>query len=98
MSLNLLINGAFGTIPIVGNLFSISVKIHARNAQSLQGSPIEKHGRPGSIWSAHYWSITVDRHTPLECHCPIESEYRFMPIFPAPVFWLVTHQLSLMSG
>jgi hypothetical protein len=36
MSLNLLINGAVGAIPIVGDLFSIWFKSHARNAQLLR--------------------------------------------------------------
>ena len=36
MSLNLLINGAFGAIPIAGDLFSIWFRSHARNAKLLR--------------------------------------------------------------
>ena len=36
MSLNLLINGAIGAIPILGDLFSIWFRSHARNAELLR--------------------------------------------------------------
>ena len=36
MSLNLLINGVVGAIPIVGDLFSIWFRSHARNAELLR--------------------------------------------------------------
>ena len=36
MSLNLLINGAVGTIPILGDLFSVWFRSHARNAILLR--------------------------------------------------------------
>ena len=36
MSLNLLINGTIGTIPILGDLFSIWFRSHARNAVLLR--------------------------------------------------------------
>jgi hypothetical protein len=36
MSLNLLINGAVGAIPVVGDLFSIWFRSHARNAELLR--------------------------------------------------------------
>ena len=36
LSLNLLINGAVGAIPIVGDLFSIWFRSHARNAELLR--------------------------------------------------------------
>lgn len=36
MSLNLLINGTVGAIPIVGDLFSIWFRSHARNADLLR--------------------------------------------------------------
>ena len=35
MSLNLLINGTIGAVPIVGDLFSIWFRSHARNAVLL---------------------------------------------------------------
>jgi len=36
MSLNLLINGTIGAIPILGDLFSIWFRSHARNAELLR--------------------------------------------------------------
>ncbi|MEO6306529.1 MAG: DUF4112 domain-containing protein [Nitrospiraceae bacterium] len=36
MSLNLLINGTVGAIPIVGDLFSVWFRSHARNAELLR--------------------------------------------------------------
>ena len=36
MSLNLLINGTIGTVPIIGDLFSIWFRSHARNAELLR--------------------------------------------------------------
>ena len=36
MSLNLLINGTIGTIPIIGDLFSVWFQSHARNAVLLR--------------------------------------------------------------
>jgi len=35
-SVNLLINGAVGAIPIVGDLFSVWFRSHARNAELLR--------------------------------------------------------------
>jgi hypothetical protein len=42
MSLNLLINGAVGAVPIAGDLFSVWFRSHARNARLLR----EAAGRP----------------------------------------------------
>ncbi|HSA84789.1 MAG TPA: DUF4112 domain-containing protein, partial [Nitrospira sp.] len=36
MSLNLLINGTFGAVPIVGDLFSVWFRSHAKNAVLLR--------------------------------------------------------------
>jgi hypothetical protein len=36
MSLNLLINGAIGAIPILGDVFSVWFRSHARNAELLR--------------------------------------------------------------
>jgi hypothetical protein len=36
MSLNLLINGTIGSVPILGDLFSIWFRSHARNAELLR--------------------------------------------------------------
>lgn len=36
MSLNLLINGAVGTVPVIGDLFSVWFRSHARNAVLLR--------------------------------------------------------------
>jgi len=47
MSLNLLINGAIGVIPIVGDLFSVWFRSHARNAALLRQAATEP-ARPTS--------------------------------------------------
>ena len=55
MSLNLLINGTIGAIPILGDLFSIWFRSHARKADLLRRAAlnrIEKHSRPGCMWPA----------------------------------------------
>jgi hypothetical protein len=43
MSLNLLINGTIGTIPILGDLFSIWFRSHARNAELLRRAATQPH-------------------------------------------------------
>ena len=43
MSLNLLINGTVGAIPIVGDLFSIWFRSHARNAELLRRAATQPH-------------------------------------------------------
>lgn len=43
MSLNLLINGTVGAIPIVGDLFSVWFRSHARNAELLRRAAIQPY-------------------------------------------------------
>ena len=43
MSLNLLINGAVGAIPIAGDLFSVWFRSHARNAELLRRAATQPH-------------------------------------------------------
>lgn len=43
MSLNLLINGAVGAIPIAGDLFSIWFRSHARNADLLRRAVLQPY-------------------------------------------------------
>jgi hypothetical protein len=43
MSLNLLINGAIGAIPIIGDLFSIWFRSHAKNAELLRRAATQPH-------------------------------------------------------
>ena len=43
MSLNLLINGTIGAIPILGDLFSIWFRSHARNAALLRRAETEPY-------------------------------------------------------
>ena len=53
MSLNLLINGTIGAIPILGDLFSIWFRSHARNAVLLREAatkPIETINATGCMW------------------------------------------------
>jgi hypothetical protein len=44
MSLNLLINGTVGAIPILGDLFSIWFRSHARNAELLRRAATQPYG------------------------------------------------------
>ena len=43
MSLNLLINGTVGAIPIAGDLFSVWFRSHARNAELLRRAATQPH-------------------------------------------------------
>ena len=43
MSVNLLINGTIGAIPILGDLFSIWFRSHARNAALLRRAATQPH-------------------------------------------------------
>jgi len=43
MSLNLLINGTVGAIPIAGDLFSLWFRSHARNAELLRRAATQPH-------------------------------------------------------
>jgi hypothetical protein len=43
MSVNLLINGTVGAIPIVGDLFSVWFRSHARNADLLRRAAVEPY-------------------------------------------------------
>ena len=50
MSLNLLINGTIGAIPIVGDLFSVWFRSHARNAKLLRQAASQPHRRTEQDW------------------------------------------------
>ena len=50
MSLNLLINGTIGTIPILGDLFSIWFRSHARNAVLLREAATKPHRSNQGDW------------------------------------------------
>ena len=43
MSLNLVLNGTIGAIPILGDLFSIWFRSHARNAELLRRAATQPH-------------------------------------------------------
>ncbi len=43
MSLNLLINGTVGAIPILGDFFSVWFRSHARNAELLRRAATQPH-------------------------------------------------------
>ena len=43
MSINLLINGTIGAIPILGDLFSIWFRSHARNAELLRRAAMQPY-------------------------------------------------------
>ena len=50
MSLNLLINGVVGAVPIVGDLFSIWFRSHARNADLLRRAASQPHRETQQAW------------------------------------------------
>ena len=50
MSLNLLINGTVGAIPILGDLFSVWFRSHARNAVLLREAATKPHRSNQGDW------------------------------------------------
>jgi Domain of unknown function (DUF4112) len=56
MSLNLLINGTIGAIPIVGDLFSIWFRSHARNADLLRRAAREPYRE---TWQARLYVAAI---------------------------------------
>ena len=50
MSLNLLINGAVGAVPIVGDLFSVWFRSHARNAALLREAAMKPDRETRTDW------------------------------------------------
>jgi len=50
MGLNLLINGTVGSIPVVGDLFSVWFRSHARNARLLRAAATSPSRTTGGDW------------------------------------------------
>ncbi|SLM49338.1 membrane protein of unknown function [Nitrospira japonica] len=50
MGLNLLINGAVGSIPVAGDLFSVWFRSHARNARLLRAAATSPSRPTGGDW------------------------------------------------
>ena len=50
MSLNLLINGVMGAVPVVGDLFSVWFRSHARNAALLREAAIRPDRESRADW------------------------------------------------
>lgn len=50
MSLNLLINGTVGAVPIVGDLFSVWFRSHARNAALLREAAMKPYRETHTDW------------------------------------------------
>ena len=50
MSLNLLINGTVGAVPIVGDLFSVWFRSHARNAALLREAALKPDRETHADW------------------------------------------------
>jgi hypothetical protein len=50
MSLNLLINGTLGAVPIVGDLFSVWFRSHARNAALLRDAAVRPDRETRRDW------------------------------------------------
>lgn len=51
MSLNLLINGVIGAVPILGDLFSVWFRSNSRNAELLRQAAIDSARRTHADWS-----------------------------------------------
>ena len=87
MSLNLLINGTIGAIPILGDLFSVWFRSHARNAVLLREAATKPdrgnharlavcgrhHRRDGRASAARHYDSFVDRGEALGRNCPAEQ-------------------------
>ena len=56
MSLNLLINGTVGAIPIVGDLFSVWFRSHARNAELLRRATTQPYRE---IRQAKFYVVSI---------------------------------------
>lgn len=50
MSLNLMVNGAIGSIPVAGDLFSVWFRSHARNARLLREAATQPSRATGGDW------------------------------------------------
>jgi hypothetical protein len=50
MSLNLLLNGTVGAVPIVGDLFSVWFRSHARNAALLRAAALKPDRETHADW------------------------------------------------
>ncbi|OQW34903.1 MAG: hypothetical protein A4E19_16985 [Nitrospira sp. SG-bin1] len=50
MSLNLLINGTVGAVPVVGDLFSVWFRSHTRNAALLRKAAMEPERETAADW------------------------------------------------
>jgi len=51
MSLNLLINGVVGAVPILGDLFSVWFRSNSRNADLLRQAATQSAGRTHADWT-----------------------------------------------
>ena len=50
MSLNLLINGTVGAVPVIGDLFSVWFRSHARNAALLREAALKPDRETHADW------------------------------------------------
>jgi hypothetical protein len=84
MSLNLLINGTVGAVPIVGDLFSIWFKSHTRNAALLREAAI----RPGRESHADWFYVGGI----------IGGTVALLLLMIAFIIWLVYQLWMMVSG
>ena len=72
MSLNLLINGTIGPIPILDDLFSIWFRSHARNADLLLRAPTQPYRdtqQAGCMWPASSAELSCFSCLPWQRSC-----------------------------
>jgi len=67
--LNLLINGTIGAIPIIGDLFSVWFRSHARNANLLRQAASQPYRRTEQDWLYVAGIIGGYGHTSAAHHC-----------------------------
>jgi len=83
MSLNLLINGTVGAVPIVGDLFSVWFRSHARNAALLREAALKADRETHADW---FYVVGI-----------IGSTVALLMLMIAFVVWLVIKLWAMMS-
>lgn len=84
MSLNLLINGTVGAIPIVGDLFSVWFRSHARNAALLREAAMQRDRETHTDW--FYVGGIIGGTVPL------------LLLAIAVIIWLIYKLWTMVSG
>lgn len=84
MSLNLLINGTVGAVPVVGDLFSVWFRSHARNAALLREAALKPDRETHADW---FYVIGI-----------ISGTVALLLLTIAFVVWLIVKLLATVGG